>query len=145
MTQRKSLHPGGKRWPGAAPSPGSAYVAPEPEEVVFNPEGATAEPNPFPEEIVTTVTEVVEEVIEAVTTPDYESMTVAELKALLSERGLAVSGTKAELIARLEADDAGPAEEEAAPVEDADAPADDAAASEESPEEGEVSESGGTE
>jgi large subunit ribosomal protein L32e len=36
---------------------------------------------------------------------DYEKMTVAELKELLKELGLAVSGKKADLIARLEAAD----------------------------------------
>ena len=36
---------------------------------------------------------------------DYENMTVAELKELLKELGLAVSGKKADLIARLEAAD----------------------------------------
>jgi SAP domain len=37
---------------------------------------------------------------------DYESMTNADLQAELESRGLATSGTKAELIARLEEDDA---------------------------------------
>ena len=36
---------------------------------------------------------------------DYENMTVAELKELLKELGLAVSGKKADLVARLEAAD----------------------------------------
>ena len=36
------------------------------------------------------------------TTDKYESMTVVELKEILRERGLPVSGSKAELIARLE-------------------------------------------
>ena len=34
---------------------------------------------------------------------DYENMTVAQLKELLKELGLASSGKKADLIARLEA------------------------------------------
>lgn len=38
---------------------------------------------------------------------DYESYTVDELQAELESRGLPKSGTKAELIARLEEDDAG--------------------------------------
>ena len=36
---------------------------------------------------------------------DYESLTVADLKDVLRERGLPVSGKKAELIARLEEHD----------------------------------------
>jgi hypothetical protein len=38
---------------------------------------------------------------------DYSSMTKAELVALAEARGLATSGTKAELVARLEEADAG--------------------------------------
>ena len=45
---------------------------------------------------------------------DYESMTVAQLKELLKEQGLPVSGKKADLIERL----AGAVEEDDAPVED---------------------------
>ena len=41
---------------------------------------------------------------------DFDSMTVAELKELLRERGLPVSGKKADLIARL-SEDKGPTEE----------------------------------
>ena len=84
--------------------------------------------NPFPEELQ------VEE------TPDYNSMTVAQLRTLLEERGLAVSGVKAELIARLEDDDASPPEESEALDESEEAPSEEAASSEE-----EVSEYGGTE
>ena len=49
---------------------------------------------------------------------DYEGMTVAELKALLKEQGLPVSGKKADLIERLSGAQAGSAEpdEEGAPV-----------------------------
>ena len=49
---------------------------------------------------------------------DYEGMTVAELKALLKEQGLPVSGKKADLIERLSGAQAESAEpdEEAAPV-----------------------------
>ena len=53
---------------------------------------------------------------------DYESMTVAQLKELLKEQGLPVSGKKSDLVARLQ-DAAGQAEdivEDEAPVEDAD-------------------------
>lgn len=60
------------------------------------------------EEVVESVKEVVEavkeEVAEAISGDseiDYESMTVAELKALLKEAGKPVSGKKAELIERL--------------------------------------------
>ena len=52
---------------------------------------------------------------------DYESMTVAQLKELLKEEGLPVSGKKSDLIARLH-EAAGETEEmveDAAPVEDA--------------------------
>lgn len=41
---------------------------------------------------------------------DYNSMNKTELMTLCSQRGLSTTGTKAELIARLEADDAGAAE-----------------------------------
>ena len=53
---------------------------------------------------------------------DYESMTVAQLKELLKEQGLPVSGKKSDLVARLQ-DAAGQAEdvvEDEAPVEAAD-------------------------
>ena len=53
---------------------------------------------------------------------DYESMTVAQLKELLKEEGLPVSGKKSDLVARLQ-DAAGQAEdvvEDEAPVEVAD-------------------------
>jgi len=38
-------------------------------------------------------------------TPDYESMTVVKLKEVLKEKGLSVSGKKADLIARLTSED----------------------------------------
>ena len=53
---------------------------------------------------------------------DYEGMTVAELKALLKEQGLPVSGKKADLIERLsgaQAESAEPDEEGAPVVEEA--------------------------
>lgn len=43
--------------------------------------------------------------------PDYESKTVAELTELLDERGLPKSGNKAELVERLQEDDANKASE----------------------------------
>ena len=54
-------------------------------------------------------------------TEEYESMTVAQLKELLKEQGLPVSGKKADLIERL----AGATEEEATPVEETEAASDD--------------------
>ena len=50
---------------------------------------------------------------------DYDKMTVAELKELLKEAGLPVSGKKADLIARLQdgAEDSAPAQEEVAEEE----------------------------
>ena len=53
---------------------------------------------------------------------DYENMTVAELKELLKEQGLPVSGKKADLIERL----VDAAEEDDAPVEEVEASSDDA-------------------
>ena len=43
---------------------------------------------------------------------DYDTMSVEELKSSLRERGMAVSGTKNELVYRLRADDANPDEED---------------------------------
>ena len=73
--------------------------------------------NPFPEEI-----------------QKYDSLTVAELKAICGERGLPVYGTKAELILRLKQNDIpeeesdGPTEE-VAPEDNSEAPTDEVAAS----------------
>ena len=52
---------------------------------------------------------------------DYEDMTVAQLKELLRDAGLPVSGKKADLIARLQegADEPAPVEEESAEAEEA--------------------------
>ena len=43
--------------------------------------------------------------VEQIEEDSYSSMTVTELRVLLGQRGLPVSGTKAELVARLIADD----------------------------------------
>lgn len=160
------LHPGGNDPPwrkkmGAAVEP---EVEEEEEEDFFNPEAAVVDTNPFPTELMTeddavavaeavveeTLETIVEEVAEAEPEPEsepeltYDSMTVTQLQDLLRERELTVSGVKAELVARLEADDAGPSEE--APAETVEVPSEEAASSDEMPEEGEVSESdGGTE
>ena len=128
---RWSLHPG---WDVAKKLKKTmdeviSEVVPETEEVVaFNPEAAATDGNPFPEELT------------IVDSPDYESMTVVQLRAILEERELTVRGKKAELIARLEEDDSGPSNE--APDESIEAPLEEAAPSEESAQEGEVSESG---
>jgi len=120
---RWSLHPGG--WVK------QSATEVEDEVTVFNPEAAVTDGNPFPEDLQ------IEEVEEEV---DYNSLLVAQLRELLEERSLPVSGVKAELIARLEADDAGPSEE--APTESEEAPSEEAASSDEEPQEGDVSESG---
>ena len=132
----KSLHPGGMRRPNQI-SYESPVIVEEPvieepveEEVtVFNPEEAATDGNPFPEE------EPVEE--EPV---DYDSMTVAMLRDLLSERGLATNGLKAELVARLEEDDTSLSEESETLDASEEVPSEEAASSEE-----EVSQYGGTE
>ena len=154
---RWSLHPGSKDPPWKKKM--AAAVEPEVEEDFFNPEAAVTDNNPFPEELMTetdavavadavveeatTVEPEVEEVVEPEVEPTYDSMTVPQLQDVLRERSLTVSGTKAELIARLEADDAGPSEE--APAETVEAPSEEAVSSDEVPEEGEVSEYGETE
>ena len=150
---RWSLHPGG-RDPPWKKKLAAAESEPEVEEDFFNPEAASTDNNPFPEELMTQTdaVAVAEEVqmaaaVEPEPEPEpeltYDSMTVPQLQDLLRERGLTVSGVKAELVARLEADDAGPSEE--APAETVEAPSEEAVSSDEVPEEGEVSESGGTE
>jgi len=137
---RKSLHPGGwRREQPVAEEVVEELVEEiveelveeivEEEVTVFNPEEAAIDGNPFPEE------EPVEE--EPV---DYDSMTVAMLRDLLNERGLPVSGVKAELIARLEEDDASLSEESETLDTSEEAPSEEAASSEE-----EVSDNGGTE
>jgi hypothetical protein len=42
--------------------------------------------------------------------PSYRNMRKPDLEALAAERGLSAAGTVAELVERLETDDAGPAE-----------------------------------
>ena len=127
---RFSMHPGCERRAMRAAEIQSQIEAKQGIEETFDPEAGKTTDDPFPEEL-----------------QDYSNMTVAELKALCSERGLAVSGNKNELIARLEADDASnstevPAEEAAAEEETV-APEEESAATTEETEEGEVSESGG--
>lgn len=128
---RWSLHPGWNVDKNAEMDIEEVVIedVPKTEEVIdFNPEAAATDGNPFPEELT------------IVESPNYESMTVVELRAILEERALTVRGKKAELIARLEADDAGPSDE--APDESAETPSEEAVSSEESAQEGEVSESG---
>jgi len=101
-------------------------------EEVFDPEAAKPTEDPFPDNIT-----------------DYESMTYNDLRSLCKERGLDATGTKVELIARLQANDA-PSEEipisDEAATEVSDAPSEeipisDEAVSNEVEPEGEVSES----
>ena len=95
-------------------------------EEVFDPEAAKPTEDPFPDNIT-----------------DYESMTYNDLRSLCKERGLDATGTKVELIARLQANDA-PSEEipisDEAATEVSDAPSEEAVSNEVEPE-GEVSES----
>ena len=150
---RWSLHPGGGTPPWKRKEISAAVEEePEEEEDFFNPEAASTDNNPFPEELMTEddAVAVAEEVqmaaaVEPEPEPEltYDSMTGPQLQDILRERSMTGSGTKAELIARLEADDAGPSEE--APAETAEAPSEEAVSSDEMPEEGDVSESGGTE
>ena len=147
---RKSLHPGGIRRVVEKVLGAAVEAKPEIEEDFFNPEYAAVDSNPFPEELMTEAE--AEEVVEAVVAevsaaepepePTYDSMTVSQLQDLLRERGLTVSGVKAELVARLEADDAGPSEESEALAETAEAPSEEVVSSDEVPQEGDVSESG---
>ena len=139
----KSLHPGAIRRPNQI-SYESPVIVEEPvveepvveepvvedEVTVFNPEEAVADSNPFPEE----------EEPEEEEPVDYNSMTVAVLRGLLEERGLATNGLKAELVARLEEDDAGLSEESETLAEPEETPSEEAVSSEE-----EVSQYGGTE
>lgn len=97
-------------------------------EEVFDPEAGKPTDDPFPEELAEI---------------DYSTMTVAELKALCSERGLAQYGTKAELIERLTSESTEAPVEETAVEEDTATPEESAVATEN--QEGEVSESEGGE
>jgi len=119
--KRKSMHTSGNRPLRIRAVAEGAFIV-EPVEEVFNPEASKTDGNPFPEEQQT------EEQPVEVAEPDYESMTVDELKALLRARGLSVAGAKANLIARLiEADTPS---EEAVEVDEV-APSEEAATSEE--------------
>lgn len=92
----KSMHIGDERPLRVRAIGDGAFIAePEVLEEVFNPDAALTDGNPFPEEQQT------EEQPVDVAEPDYDSMTVEELKALLRARGLPVTGAKADLIARL--------------------------------------------
>lgn len=91
---KSDMHIGGDRVLRIRAVAEGAFIA-EPVDQVFNPEAAKTDGNPFPEEQQT------EEQPVEVDEPNYESMTVDELKALLRARGLPVTGTKAELITRL--------------------------------------------
>ncbi len=151
---RKSLHPGGIRKVVEKVLGAAVEAEPEIEEDFFNPEYASTDNNPFPEELMTATQaeEVVEAVVAEVSAAEpepepepeltYDSMTVNQLQDLLRERELTVSGVKAELVARLEADDAGPSEESEALAETVEAPSEEVVSSDEVPEEGDVSESG---
>jgi hypothetical protein len=75
---------------------------------VAAPAPVVAEPEPTPV--------VEEEPVEEET--DYDAMTKTDLMILCSQRGLSQSGTKAEIIARLRADDAGPAPVAPEPTEE---------------------------
>ena len=100
------------RWPPLHPRIKPEPVVEEPV-VGFDPEAGKASDNPFHESL------------------KYgEDSTVKELKELLKERGLPVSGTKAELIARLEASEI-EVTEEVTTEEDEEVPADAATPDEE--------------
>ena len=94
------------------------YQSPK-EEEVFNPESGKVSEDPFHVDIGHE-----EEEVQEVKT-DYSSMTVKELKLILKTRGLSQEGKKADLVARLEPSEAGPAE--ALSVEDEEAPLEEAA------------------
>ena len=54
------------------------------------------------EAVIDSTPEETEEELDSSDTPDYASLTVAELKSLLKEAGKPVSGKKADLVARLQ-------------------------------------------
>ena len=138
---RKSLHPGSGERPRRA-SLVMKEEAAKVEEEIFNPEAAKIDDNPFPEEVVeespveespveeSPVEEspVEESPVEESPLPNYESMTVEELRALCRAKELAVNGKKADIIARLTEADA-PSEE--AVEATIDAPSEEAASSNE--------------
>jgi len=135
---RKSLHPGG--WRREQPAAEEIVDEVVEEVTVFNPEGALTDGDPFPETEPAVEEPAVEEPAVEEPAVDYNSMTVAMLRDLLNERGLPVSGVKAELVARLEEDDASLSEESETLDTSEEAPSVEAAPSEE-----EVSQYGGTE
>ena len=122
---RKSMHLGDERPMRISAVAKDTFVA-EPVEEVFNPEAAKTDGNPFPEEIQEEVSETTP--LEEEGPTDYNSMTVEELRALCRAQGLAVSGKKADLIARLL--DANTPSEEAVDVSE-DAPSEEAVSSDE--------------
>jgi hypothetical protein len=125
VIMRKSLHPGPdderpRRFIAVAKD---AYIAEPLEEETFNPNAAKNDGNPFPQETPLETTPLEEE-----GPTDYNSLTVEELRALCRAQGLAVTGKKAELVARLmEADT--PSEEAVEVTEDA--PSEEAVSSDE--------------
>ena len=122
---RKSMHLGDERPMRISAVAKDTFVA-EPVEEVFNPEAAKTDGNPFPEEIQEEVSETTP--LEEEGPTDYDSMTVEELRALCRAQGLAVSGKKADLIARLL--DADTPSEEAVDVSE-DTPSEEAVSSDE--------------
>tara|TARA_R110002110_G_scaffold11137_1_gene53991 strand:- start:796 stop:1194 length:399 start_codon:yes stop_codon:yes gene_type:complete len=92
------------------------YKPPIQEEVEFDPEAGKASLDPFHNEISYDTEETVE------VKGDYESMTIKELKVILSTRNMTTSGKKADLIERLTMANSEPAivlsdEAEEVPVE----------------------------
>tara|TARA_R110000751_G_scaffold50160_4_gene111134 strand:- start:86 stop:457 length:372 start_codon:yes stop_codon:yes gene_type:complete len=95
---RDSMHLGGGRASRASLKVVEEEIV---EEEIFHPEAAKTDGNPFPEEVI-----------------DYNSLTVEELRALCRAQGLAITGKKAELVARLMESDA-PSQEAVEVTEDA--------------------------
>jgi len=99
-------------------------------ENTFDPEAGKVADNPFPED-----------------TSDYSLMTVAQLKELCAQRGLATSGNKSKLVERLQAADESSSSEvpadDAATEEEQVVPDEESAVTEETVDVTEVSESNG--